>query len=119
VTESTFNTDKNSKPAKHNSIETKQKSSETKLNLNLLTETWQKFECTACERTLNGQHEWQQHVSSKGHKKQVSYVKNNSLGKDKKRKQVDRPESAKSEKQDQSVMDEQPVEQQQSRTDDY
>jgi hypothetical protein len=32
---------------------------------------WRKHECTVCQRQFNGQHEWQQHVSSQRHRRQL------------------------------------------------
>jgi hypothetical protein len=66
---------------------------ESKQQLTMLFDSWQKFECSVCDRTLNGQHEWQQHLQSRKHRKAASYAKqsNNSAGKKRKRDQPDQP----------------------------
>ena len=33
--------------------------------------SWTKYECDVCSRTLNGDHEWNQHLNSNGHKRNV------------------------------------------------
>lgn len=32
---------------------------------------WKKYKCDICDKTLNGNHEWQKHIVSNRHKKQV------------------------------------------------
>jgi tRNA dimethylallyltransferase len=35
---------------------------------------WKKYTCSTCDRTLNGEREWQDHLKSKGHKGALRYV---------------------------------------------
>lgn len=36
--------------------------------------TWQKFDCDTCDRTFNGQFEWNKHVNGRRHKKKARGV---------------------------------------------
>lgn len=33
---------------------------------------WRKYDCDACGRTLNGEHEWKAHLASRSHRKRLS-----------------------------------------------
>ncbi len=38
-------------------------------------EDWKKYQCEFCNKMLNGQYEWDVHVSSKSHKKRKASLK--------------------------------------------
>ena len=49
---------------------------------------WKRHHCAICNRTLDGQHEWESHLRSRRHKKQKAFVSKPLHPKDRRRRQV-------------------------------